>query len=99
MSEHVTTSKVALMLLPHSVDKSSPEGILPYQTRHRKLVPENGIWYQLHSGLSCLTPTVTKRSDLSTMFAFMPIGMVDKKIIQGILYTVPEERSTLAEHF
>ena len=52
MSERATTSKVTLMPFPRSEAKSSTEGVLLHRTRHRKLVPENDIWYQFHSGLS-----------------------------------------------
>jgi hypothetical protein len=56
MSEAVIARKVALTSFLRSEAKAPSEDILPYQTRHRKLVPENDIWYQLLFNLSSLVP-------------------------------------------
>ena len=56
MSEAVIARKVALISFLRLEAKAASEGILPRQTRNRKLVPENDIWYQFLFNLSSLMP-------------------------------------------
>ena len=60
MSQAVIARKVALISFLRLEAKAPSEDILPRQTRNRKLVPENGIWYQFLFDLSSLVPLAVR---------------------------------------
>jgi hypothetical protein len=60
MSEAVIVCKVALLSFLRLEAKATSDGILPCQTRNRKLVPEHAIWYQFLSNLSSRVPLAVR---------------------------------------